>query len=99
MSQNNTQYSYQMPPQPPVAPPIVPPVQMPPRKVTKNKFLTFVLALFPGAGQMYHVSYTHLRYIKPGGCCPSFPKTICRMYPGLNLKKMPTDLIRKDARN
>ena len=54
MTQTNNpqyaQYSYQMPPQAP-QPPVPPP--MPPRE-TKNKFLTFVLGLIPGAGQMYH---------------------------------------------
>lgn len=56
MTQTNNpqyaQYPYQMPPQAPQQPPIQP--VMPPQRETKNKFLTFVLGLIPGAGQMYH---------------------------------------------
>ncbi len=52
MQQNNSQnYGYAYPPQQPSAPPSIP---IQPRIVTKNKFLTFVCACVPGAGQMYH---------------------------------------------
>lgn len=49
-------YNYQMPPQMPPQPGNPPqrPVILNPPRQTKNKFLTFVLACIPGAGQMYH---------------------------------------------
>lgn len=67
-NQNNPQYNYQTPPQAagpqpysnqgPIPPqgiqPPRPTVTVPPIRRTKNKFLTFVFALIPGAGQMYH---------------------------------------------
>lgn len=56
---NNNQTAY--PPYPPQAQavpprpvPPAPPHPMPVIRRTKNKFLTFVLATIPGAGQMYH---------------------------------------------
>lgn len=59
MANNQQQYHYQTPPQtpPPSRPAPMPPRPVAPIRVTKNKFLTFVFALIPGAGQMYHGLY------------------------------------------